>query len=308
MNGLDLSEHYYRAFGASMVREKFAKHEERIAAGFAGPGSECFGFDDETSRDHDWGPAFCLWLTLKDYDEIGKQLQREYDNLPKIFKGFGPRTASPGEEGRTGVIATAAFYKTYTGLDRPPEKPIEWMRIPEQALATCTNGRVFHDPFGEFSSWREKLLAFYPEDVRLKKIASRCVTAGQHGQYNYSRSAKRGEHFAAQYAVMKFSADVISLVFLLNRRYTPFYKWMHRAVKELPVLGSVIHVKISDLLAAKDGEKKIEIIEEVSALLIEELRREGLSGSGSDFLLDHAAAIHGRIGDETLRGRMTVVD
>lgn len=307
MKGLDLAEKYYRALGAPMIESLFPAYASRIAVGFAGPGSECFGFDDEISRDHDWGPGFCMWLTSDDHRLIGTTLQEEYDKLPPTFMGFGPRLASPGEEGRTGVCSIPSFYQTYTGLDHKPDTIGEWLRIPEQSLAVCTNGRVFHDPLGQFTSWREHLKTFYPEDVRLKKIASRCVTIAQSGQYNLDRSLKRKDHFAALYAETKFCSDVISLVFLLNRRYTPFYKWKHRAVKELPVLGQQIHSMIHDLIGEHDYKMKKQLIEEICVLLVEELRQEELTDSRSDFLLDHAHSIHGRIKDKTIGERFSIV-
>jgi hypothetical protein len=133
---------------------------------------KCFGFDDELSRDHDWGPAFCLWLSDEDHERIGADLQRAYAELPATFMGFGPRRASPGEEWRVGVSRTTTFFRKFTGLDRPPATLPEWLRIPEHALAACTNGKVFCDPLSDFTRWRQALLNYYPEDVRLKKIAS----------------------------------------------------------------------------------------------------------------------------------------
>jgi hypothetical protein len=58
MNGLQLAEQYFNRFGAPMIEEKFPEYRSRIAAGLVGDGSECFGFDDEISRDHDWGLPF----------------------------------------------------------------------------------------------------------------------------------------------------------------------------------------------------------------------------------------------------------
>ena len=51
MKGLDLAESYFRELGRPMIHERFPEYEDRIAAGFVGPGSECYGFDDEVSRD-----------------------------------------------------------------------------------------------------------------------------------------------------------------------------------------------------------------------------------------------------------------
>jgi hypothetical protein len=308
MKGLDLAEAYYHKHGSPMIESKFGSYVERIAAGFVGPGSECLGFDDEISRDHDWGPGFCLWLTEEDHTKIGKALQEEYEKLPERFMGFGPRIASPGEEKRTGVCEIRTFYKTYTGLDHVPASLKEWIYIPEQALGTCTNGRIFSDSLGEFSRWRETLLQYYPEDVRLKKIASRCMTIAQAGQYNFERSLRRKDLFAVNHAQMSFCADVISLVFLLNRRYIPFYKWMYRGMKELPILGKQINDMISDLMARTYDDEKIAIIEEICALIVETLRHEGLTDSASDFLLDHAHRIHEKIESRDLRERFTVTN
>ena len=308
MKGLDLAEAYYHNYGAPMITSRFGSFAPRIAVGFVGPGSECFGFDDDISRDHDWGPGFCIWLKTDDFEAIGADLQQAYESLPDTFNGFGPRIASPGEEARTGVGEISAFYQTYTGLEHLPGTLGEWLHIPEQSLATCTNGRIFADPLGEFSRWRKVLLDFYPEDVRLKKMASRCMTAAQAGQYNFERSLKRKDFFAVRYAETKFCADAISLVFLMNKRYTPFYKWMYRAVIELPLLGQEIHAMISKLIGCPEHDEKAAIIEEICALIITALRNEGLSDSDSDFLRDHAYRIHDRIEDPLLRTRFSVVD
>ncbi len=306
MKGIDLSREYYEEYGKAMIRNGFSAYENRIAVGCVGPGSECFGFDDDISRDHDWGPGFCLWLTSEDYAVIGHDLQKAYDQLPTVFKGYGPRIVSEGEAHRMGVSEVRSFYLRYTGLDHPPTGNSEWIRIPEQALATVTNGVIFSDPLGEFSAWREKLLLYYPEDIRLQKIASSCFMMAQTGQYNLGRSLKREEYFAVDYSEAMFCYEAISVVFLLNRRYAPFYKWMHKGLQALPILGKSIAQMINDLLRADLKEKEARI-EAISSLLITELKNEGLSDSSSDFLLDHAFSVHSRIRDEKMRKQFHVV-
>lgn len=308
IKGLELSEAYFYKYGLPMIETQFPEYQNRIAAGLVGDGSECFGFDDELSRDHDWGPAFCLWLTEQDFEAIGLELQKAYDSLPKSFAGFPARIESKWGNGRIGVLEIKQFYKRFIGFDHPPSTLAEWRVIPEEYLAVATNGKVFQDPYGEFSSFRAKLKAFYPEDIRLKKIAARCMTMAQAGQYNFPRCWKRGEQVAAQYAETQFISATISLVFLLNRQYKPFYKWMHRALKNQPILGEPIYQLISNLVSFPEQEnkeaildKKIDLIETICQHVIKELQLQGLSESSSDFLLDHGPVIQTKIQDPKIR-------
>ena len=79
MQGMELSKAYYETFGRKMIQEKFPEYEDRIAVGLVGEGSECFGYDDEISKDHDYGPEFCMWMKRSDYEQIGEALQAEYE-------------------------------------------------------------------------------------------------------------------------------------------------------------------------------------------------------------------------------------
>ncbi|BBO68011.1 hypothetical protein DSCA_19410 [Desulfosarcina alkanivorans] len=303
MNGLSLAEKYFDAVGRPMLEREMGPLLDRVAAGLVGDGSECYGFDDNISRDHDWGPGFCIWLLMEDFEKYGKRLQNAYNRLPGSYEGYGPRKTSQWGGKRVGVFEITEFYQTFIGFDHVPGELDVWLMIPENSLAACTNGKVFIDGPGEFTDFRNKLLSFYPDDVRRKKIASRCMTIGQSGQYNLPRLLDRKEFYAANYALVKFVADAISLVFLLNRHYTPFYKWMHKAMKSLPILGASIHQQISFLVMEHDLEKKKAYIETISGMLIEELIRQELSDGTSAFITDHGPCVQDGILDHTLRRR-----
>ena len=85
ISGLALSRAFWNDLGKPLLAGAYSAYQGRIAAGLVGYGSECFGFDDELSRDHDFAPRFCLWLTDEDYDAIGEQLQADYDALSRDF-------------------------------------------------------------------------------------------------------------------------------------------------------------------------------------------------------------------------------
>lgn len=224
MNGLALARQYYAALGRPALERALPELVSRMACGLAGEGSECFGFDDALSRDHDWGAAFCIWLTQEDYDRFGARIQAVYDGLPAEENGFPIRQSGAQSGGRVGCLCMPAWYRRYTGAPEGPCTLPQWRRAPEAFLATAVNGVVFDDPSGHFSAVRERLLAFYPEDVRLKKLAARVAGMAQAGQYNYPRCVRRGESVAAQLALAEFARAAMSTAYLLGRRYAPFYK------------------------------------------------------------------------------------
>jgi hypothetical protein len=129
------------------------------------------------------------------------------------------------------------------------------------------------------------------------------MTIAQSGQYNLERCIKRGDSFAVRYTETKFCVDIISLIFLLNKRYTPFYKWMSRALVALPRLGKEISERIDLLLQSSDFRLKPELAEEICSIVITELKAEGLTDSSSTFLLDHGPIIQSKIKDKKLRER-----
>ena len=302
MDGLSLSAEYYAQAGAPLLASRFPELVPRVAAGLVGEGSDCFGFDDAWSRDHDWGPAFCLWLEEEDFRRHAPGLRAILSSLPMEWAGLPTRAEAMARGHRVGVLATGRFYRSFTGWDRPPTLHREWLRASESALATCTNGRMFSDPSGAFTRFRNSLLAHYPESVRLLKLQARCQGLAQSGQYNLLRSLRRRDLVAARLAEAEFVRHAVSAAHLLARRYRPYYKWMHRSLLTLVEPGPALHPLIGRLLARGTSslEATSDLVEEICALLIGELRLQGLTHAADGFLLAHALELRAQI-DPALR-------
>ena len=186
MTGLELCRRYYEEYGQPMIAEKFPDYESCIAVGLVGKGSDCFGFDDVLSRDHDFGPRFVLWVTKEVYNQIGKELQAAYENLPTSFMGIDRIETFHGKD-RCGVMIIEEFYKNVLGINpvgifaQPEENHASgkekmdaiksWLAVQDYALAAAVNGEVFRDDEGIFTKYREILQAYYPKAVWYRKIA-----------------------------------------------------------------------------------------------------------------------------------------
>lgn len=301
MKGLELSEKFYYEYGEKMIKENFADVEKYLAVGLAGSGSECFGFDDEISQDHDFEPGFCIFIPDEIDSKTEFQLERAYAKLPKEFMGYTRSPLNPVGGNRHGVIRISRFFEEKTGSKTADIPTVGWFCIAEQFPAEATNGKIFCDNLGMMTQLREKI-AYMPEDVRLKKLAGNILLMAQSGQYNYPRCIKRGETAAAQLAVGEFVNTALKVIFLLNKKYIPYYKWTFRALKDL--------VKLSDLygdleyLISSDNtqtEKKQEIIEKISACVIGELKAQELTKINSPNLEPHAYSVNDKIKDGEIR-------
>lgn len=264
VSGLKLARAFWTQMGKPMIAAKYPQYAGRIAAGLVGHGSECYGFDDAYSQDHDFGPRFCLWLTDEDYAAIGEQLEADYEALPRKFSvdaqgrvtfeaharsdasgafpsagaGSPVTPRAQGANRRDGVFRIGDFFESITGYRTAPAQtaPHEWLMLQESTLAAATNGEVFADPTGLFSKTRQGFKNM-PDDVRLALISKRLGMIAQAGQYNLPRSLKRGDGAAAWLSIHEFVQATASLVFLVNVPmvvgYMPYYKWQFAALRKL---------------------------------------------------------------------------
>ena len=300
MRGLEEARALFEGRGRDWLSRDFPGWEARVAVGLAGRGSECFGFDDKVSRDHDLEPGFCLWLTDGDYAAIGAALARGYRGL--TGKSAAPRSALA--EQKLGVHRVGDFYARYTGSPGAPQSWRQWLSLPDYALAEATNGEVWHDGPGVFSAIRQEILTGMPEDVRKKKLAARAVEMAQSGQYNYARCLAHGEEGAAMLALADFVRAGCGAIWLLNRRHMPYYKWMLRGMEALPLLGDMRPALDWLLTGENDAggrETKQGVVEDICAAVIRELKAQELTGGDWDYLEPHAFAIQSRIENQQIR-------
>ena len=308
IKGLELSRKYYEAYGKEMLETQFPQIVGQTAVGLVGQGSECFGFDDAVSMDHDYGPSFCVWLPREIYAQYGAQMQAAYESLPQEFMGYSGRVCEAQGMGRVGVLCLEDFYRNILGRDSVPETDQEWLALSEGDLATAVNGAVFEDRLGRFSEIREGLAEYYPRGVWIRRLVQSLAKAAQAGQYNYARAMKRGERIAAEIALTEFIRESMRAVYLLNRKYAPYDKWMHRGMQEL-ASGSEIGDMLNLLYTIDPAEAwqgvsptdylyhlntnagRILVIEAGCNIIVQELNAHGLSDQQDNFLQNHLQAV-----------------
>lgn len=227
--GLGLARDYYETYGIPMIEEQFGEYAHRIAVGLVGRGSDCFGYDDKLSEDHDWGPDFCMWVTDETYAEIGAALQAAYEALPAEHKGYS-RAPHVSGRNRRGVLIISEFYRSLVGTDC--YEKIDWRSVSDASLAAAVNGEIFRDDEGIFTDFRNRLLKGYPEHIFYLKLAEAAARYAQAAEYNFGRMLERKDELTARMFVWDGIREAMRLQLYLDRKYPPHDKWLYRSLQE----------------------------------------------------------------------------
>jgi hypothetical protein len=293
-----------RAFFEEIVKPILEKHFPEITAaaafGLFGYGSEALGLDDEYSRDHHWGVRIDALLP-ESVPEKGQQKIKATvsSNLPQTYRGHSLFSAYQESAGLALDTLPGLLQRTI-GLRRAPLNDVEWLQIPEEDITHVINGEVWHDPLGDFSAVRQILKAYYPEPVRLRRIAHWCRYFSGMGSYALKRALLRDNVYYASIAFSRAVKWAIQLAFMLERTYYPYDKWIMVHMVALPRLGEPLKPLVDEAVSLPcSWERKLALLDEMSDLLDRFLVEDGLIAPHPKFavsptsgyrLLEHAYA------------------
>lgn len=266
MQGIELSSGFY----ADIVRPWLSEvaPELRYSAALIGYGSELLGFDDELSRDHNWGPRVHIIVTQADFDEHARRLVTQFSNVaPPAYLGepigwrSRPHPAANGAEAAGALEHGLEFHTLEARLEahfavRSVESltPLQWLGFAEQKLLAFTSGAVFHDDDNRLSQARDRL-AYFPRDIWLYKIACQWRRIAEEQAF-VGRAGQVGDDLGSRVIAARLVRDVMRMGFLLERRYAPYSKWFGSGFARLPIAQTLSPHLNQALLASGWGERQ----------------------------------------------------
>ena len=292
MSGLELSKKYFEEVLYNEIKKRF---NFKISAGLIGYGSECYGFDDMISRDHDFYPMPCIFISSEDYRKYKNDIDKFLKELSPTYMGYKIMDTSEFGSNRRGFLDVNEYISSFLGT--VPKNNMDYRYIPQYLLSSFTNGEIFIDELGIISEVREKV-KYYPEDIRLNMITTRCMQIHREGIYNYTRCIRRNEYVASTQALGLFITNVIEMYFLINKKYCPYYKWQHKMLKDID--NSTYELLKKLVMQDTSYNTKINIIDEITNNIIEDLEKQFNLKNVRD-LIECGILIQDKIQDENIR-------
>jgi hypothetical protein len=313
---IDASRDFFHAILLPILQREFPAETAQTAFGVFGYGSEVMGMDDEYSSDHHWGIRVNAVMPDALFAARGQAMvQGVIPHLPESYKGYALHA---GFSGGTGLSITGleSYLKTTVGIDHAPATDAEWLSAPEEDIIHIINGEVWLDDLGRFSHIRTVFQGYYPEPVRLRRIAHWCRYFSGMGSYALKRAILRDNEY---YATIVFSRAVrwaVQLAFMLEQHYYPYDKWTYAFFRRLPRLHAPMSPLVDEAVRlATPWERKLELLNRMADVLDHFMVVDGLISPHAPFaehpssgyrLLEHVYAeiLHGLPAD--LRGLVPV--
>ena len=276
MSILDVSREFFQQEVFPVMEQAFPEETARITFGLFGQGSEALKMDDQYSADHHFGLRIDALMPDDIFARRDEIMAVVGEKMPSSFKGHELGVALRAGAG-IAPDNLKAFLVRSIGIDHPPETPDEWLNLPEEDIVHLTNGEVWHDPTGEFSSIRDRLLEYYPDEIWHRRMAHWCRYFSGMGTYAHKRALLRDNEVFAAITFGKTIRWGLQLAFMLDRTYFPYDKWLFDFFKKLPRMydrmGGVVEeaVKLST-----PWERKQELLDEMSIILDQVMVDDGI--------------------------------
>lgn len=324
ISGIELSRRFYAELVRPWLTRAFP--DLRHAAALIGYGSELLGFDDEMSRDHNWGPRAHIFVTQADFAAQAEAVVAEFAAFaPADFLGVpmglhnrphpSPHSAGALGDIRHGleVWTLETKLRNYLALDLDePGDNLTWLGLSEQRLLALTAGAVFRDDDGRLTDLRARLGAF-PRDVRLYKLACQWRRIAEEQAF-VGRTGGVGDDIGSRVIAARLARDVMRMAFLIEGRFAPYPKWFGKAFAALRCAADLAPA-LDRALAADDWRARQEALADAYLALATLHKARGLPGDFEPvvgpfyerpFTVINAEAIieaiRAEIGDPVLRG------
>lgn len=297
---IDVSHDFFSSVVKPILEEHFPEETAQTAFGVFGYGSEALALDDEYSRDHHWGLRIDALMPEQVFqNKRDAILQVLNQSIPNSFKGHSLR------EGHVAGAGLApdnlkAFLERTIGIDHPPRSYQDWLNVPEEDVMHIINGEVWHDPSKKFTEIRNIFKQYYPEPVRLRRIAHWCRYFSGMGSYALKRAILRNNEFYAVTAFAKAIRLGVQLAFMLDKQYYPYDKWLMAFFQRLPRLYTPLEPIVNEAVSLSSSwERKLELLDQMAEILDQTMVDDGVikphpkfqrSATSGYRLLEHAYA------------------
>ena len=285
MQGIELSRNFFRDIVQPWLSS--AAPNLQYSAALGGYGSELLGFDDETSKDHNWGPRVHIYLEQGFFDEtartlvdaFGKAAPNDYLGEPIGWRcrphpaANGPESAGSFDHGLEVHTLEAILESSFAVRSVDNLHPHQWLGFAEQKLLAFSSSVVFRDDDGGLTRAREAL-SYFPDDIWLYKIACQWRRIAEEQAF-VGRAGQVGDDLGSRVIAARLARDVMRMGFLLERRYAPYSKWLGSGFAKLPIASSISPL-LQQALRAADWQERGEALAAAYLVLAQKQNESGV--------------------------------